>query len=400
MTNIQAAAPNTGIDPRYAIVFGACLTQFLVIGLLFSYGLFFSVFEDEFGWSRTVLSGCSSLAFLMMGVFAVGAGRLNDHYGPKIVLGFTGVACGIGYALMSQVTQPWQLFAIFGIFIGLGMSTHDVVTLSTIARWFKQRRGAMTGIVKVGTAAGQISVPPITALLIAGFGWRSALVIMGLAAALLLLIAALSMKMPPKPDTATAAAPPDGMDERQARRTRTFWTLCAIQFTFLTTLTTVPLHIVVHGKDLGLTLALASGLVSVVGAASVVGRLTIGTLMDRIGGKRAFILCFVPLIASLGALLMVETRWPLYVVMVVYGFGHGGLFTVVSPVIVEYFGLRAHSAIFGTVLFFGTLGGASGPILAGWVFDTTGSYALAFSGLAGLAAAGLMLVLSLPKPKT
>ena len=141
----------TGIklkDSRYVVVFGACLTQFTIIGLLFSYGLFFKVFEAEFGWSRTMLSSCSALAFLMMGILAMGAGRLSDRFGPRLVLTLTGVIFGLGFALISQVSQPWHLFVIFGVFIGLGLSTHDVVTLSTIGRWFENRRGMMTGVVK------------------------------------------------------------------------------------------------------------------------------------------------------------------------------------------------------------------------------------------------------------
>jgi MFS family permease len=154
-------------DPRYKVVFGAWLTQFTVIGLLFSYGLLFKIFETEFGWSRTLLSACTSLAFLMMGVLAIFSGRLNDRYGPRAVLGVAGTLYGLGFALISQVSEPWHLFAIFGLLLGVGLSTHDVVTLSTVARWFQRRRGVMTGVVKVGTAAGQVAIPPLAALLIA-----------------------------------------------------------------------------------------------------------------------------------------------------------------------------------------------------------------------------------------
>ncbi len=180
----------THLDKRYLIVLGACLTQFTVIGLLFSYGLFFKAFEVEFGWSRTLLSSCMSFAFIVMGVLAFFGGRLSDCYGPRLVLAVAGTLCGMGYALLSHVTQPWQLFAIFGLFIGVGMATHDVVTLSTIARQFRQRRGIMTGVVKVGTATGQIAVPPIAAFLIAIYDWRLALMILGIAAVALLLVAA------------------------------------------------------------------------------------------------------------------------------------------------------------------------------------------------------------------
>lgn len=213
---------------------------------------------------------------------------------------------------------------------------------------------------------------------------------------MLLLIAAATVKRPPEPETKHTDAPQAGLSFAEARVHRTFWTLCAIQFLFFPTLTTIPLHIVVHGMDLGLTAALAAVLLSVIGGASVVGRLTVGTLADRIGGRRALAMCFVPLIASLTALMFVETYWLLIAVIMIYGFAHGGFFTVVSPTVAEFFGLRAHGSIFATVLFFGTFGGALGPILAGWVFDTTGGYEIAFGTLATLAGLGLILVLSLP----
>jgi MFS family permease len=386
----------THLDKRYLIVFGACLTQFTVIGLLFSYGLFFKAFEVEFGWSRTLLSSCMSFAFIVMGVLAFFGGRLSDRYGPRLVLAVSGTLCGMGYALLSQVTQPWQLFAIFGLFIGVGMATHDVVTLSTIARQFRQRRGIMTGVVKVGTAAGQITVPPIAAFFIAIYDWRLALIILGIAAVALLLVAALLMKSPPASAGSGKGIDAAGSRLQEARRTRPLWMICAIQFSFFSTVTTIPLHIVVHGMDLGMTPALAAILLSVMGAASVAGRLSVGAMVDRIGGRRALILCFVPLIASLLALLFISAPWLLFGAVAVYGIAHGGFFTVMSPTVAEYFGLQAHGAIFGLVLFFGTIGGAAGPILAGRIFDLTGSYAPAFTALAALATLGLALVLRLP----
>ncbi len=384
------------LDQRYLIVLGACLTQFTVIGLLFSYGLFFKALEVEFGWSRTLLSSCTSFAFLVMGVLAFFGGRLNDRYGPRLVLAVAGTLCGLGYALLSQVTQPWQLFAIFGLFIGVGMGSHDVVTLSTIARWFRQRRGIMTGVVKVGTALGQIAVPPIAALLIAAYDWRLALIVLGAAAIAVLLGAASLMKSPPAGPGSGNGTEAAGHLFHEARSSRTLWTICAIQFLFFPTLTTIPLHIVVHGMDLGMSTALAAFLLSVLGAASVAGRLTIGALVDRIGGRRALVVCFVPLIASLLAFLLISAPWVLFAAVTVYGFAHGGFFTVMSPTVAEYFGLRAHGAIFGLVLFFGTLGGAAGPVLAGRIFDLTASYTMAFTTLAALAAMGLLLVLRLP----
>ena len=399
------------MSPRTAVVLGACLTQFTIIGLMFSVGLFFKVFEQEFGWSRTLLSACTSLAFFMMGVLAIVGGRLSDRYGPRIVLTVTGVLYGLGYGLISQVSAPWHLVAIFVLFIGLGMSTHDVVTLSTIARWFARRRGMMTAIVKIGTALGQVALPPLAAVLIVVFDWRTAVLVLGGAAALILLIAASLMRLPDRPTeprtaaqddtpgtTDTVQEAPTGVTFAQAKGTRTFWTLCAMQFLFFPTLMTVPLHIVVHGTDLGLTAEVAALLLSVSGATSILGRLAIGMLSDRIGGRNGYLVCFAILTFSLLALLMTASPYGLFAIIAVYGFAHGGLFTIVSPTVADYFGLRAHGAIFGMVLFFGTIGGSVGPILAGWTFDQTGGYGLAFGTLAGMCVLGLLLTLTLPRP--
>ena len=204
------------------------------------------------------------------------------------------------------------------------------------------------------------------------------------------------MKRPPELANAATAGMPEGWSFAEARSTRVFWSLCIIQFMFFPSMMTVPTHLAVHGNDLGMTAAKAATLLSVLGASSIVGRLAVGTLSDRIGGKQAFMMCFIFLLGSLMAFIGVSSHGLLFVVVAFYGFGHGGLFTVVSPVVAEYFGMREHGAIFGTILFFGTIGAAIGPIMAGWIFDVTGSYQYAFLILAVLAAIGLALVVSLP----
>jgi MFS family permease len=397
---VRVSSLFNSIDKRYLTVSGACLTQFTIVGFLFAYGLFFKSFEVEYGWSRTLLSSCLSFAFLVMGVLASFGGHLSDRYGPRRVLAVTGTMCGIGFILLSQVTQPWQLFVFFGLLVGLGLATHDVVTLSTIARQFHRRRGMMTGVVKVGTATGQIIIPPVAAFLMAVYDWRLALIILGCAAIALLIFAATLIQSPAPSKDSGHKAEVSGSSIREVRGDRKLWMICAIQFSFFTSLTTIPLHIVVHGMDLGMTATVAASLLSVMGAASIAGRLTVGTLVDRIGGRRAMMLCLVPLIASLLVFPSTSAMWLVFVGVVIYGFGHGGLFTVMSPTVAEYFGLKAHGAIFGIVVFFGTIGGASGPILAGRIFDLTGSYTLAFIALAALATFGMILVLKLPAPSS
>lgn len=382
------------MHPRYLTVAGACLTQFIVIGVLFSFGLFFRELQAEFGWSRTLLSGANTVAFFMMGVVALLSGRLIDRFGPRPVLGVSGLLYGLGYVLLAQSTEPWQVYLIFAVLIGVGLGTHDVGTLSTVGRWFTDRRGLMTAVVKIGTALGQMAVPLLAAGLIAARGWQSALVLLGVGAAGLLVVAALTMRAPP-PLTGT---PGQHTTTRvDLRRSRLFWTLCAIQFLFFPALMSLPLHLPVHAMDLGQSRTQAATLLSAIGGASIAGRLVVGGLVDRIGGRSGYLVCFAALIIGLVGFLSVSSPPALIVFVLIYGFGHGGFFTVVSPTIAEYFGIEALGAAFGTVLFFGTIGGAVGPILAGFAFDLSGSYLPAFGALLGFALLGLGLVLTLPR---
>ena len=255
----------------------------------------------------------------------------------------------------------------------------------------------MTGIVKVGTAAGQFTIPPIAAVLLITYGWRSTFMIMGFSAIILLLFAAWAIKAPSMKTNTNTPDTMSGYSFAEARRTPVFWIICAIEFLFLPSLATIPLHIVVHGMDLGMTTTVAAVLVSTMAASSVLARLAVGSFFDKVGGKVTIILCLVPLLGSLLALLAIDTPYPLFAVMVVYGFAHGGLFTVMSPTIAEYFGLKAHGTLFGSIIFFGTISAATAPILAGYIFDTTGSYSMMFRILIVMASSGLILTFILPR---
>lgn len=174
MINIRHSLSGGRLKTRYFygynIVAAGFLVQAVCIGAMFTYGVFFKEFQTAFGWSRALISGASSLAFLVMGAVGILAGTLNDRIGPRIIITVSGASLGIGYMLMAHLELPWQLYLLYGGFVGIGFSTHDVITLSTVARWFVIRRGMMSGLVKVGTGAGQLLVPLIATGLIAAFG--------------------------------------------------------------------------------------------------------------------------------------------------------------------------------------------------------------------------------------
>ena len=180
------------------IIFTACFTiQAVGIGSYVAYGVFFNALMAEFQWSRATISGASSLALFMMGFVGMLIGRLNDRYGPRQLMSATSLFFGAGLILMSQVNSVLQLYIFYGVLLGIGLSSIDVIALTTIARWFSLRRGAMTGLVKVGTGAGQFTIPLIASFLIGVVGWRQTYLIIGLVASFLLFGVAQILKRDP-----------------------------------------------------------------------------------------------------------------------------------------------------------------------------------------------------------
>jgi len=397
---------------RYGHVIAAtCFgIQAVGIGTYFSYGVLFNPLIAEFNWSRASLSGAASLAFVLMGFLGIGVGRVNDRFGPRILMTVSGVFFGLGYLLMSGLNEIWQLYLFFGIIFGIGLSTVDVIALTTIARWFVRKRGIVTGIVKVGTGAGQMTIPFLVSILITRYGWRNSCVIIGVAVLIILVAIAQLLRRDPGsmglfPDGGTdavangAVSSTEGLSLREALRTRQFWTLCAAKLTIVFCLMTVMVHIVPFAHEIKVSATRAASVLSTIGGVSMAGRFISGLAIDRIGSKRVMIFSFVLLIAGLFWLQITTELWMLYLFAMVYGIAHGGFFTSFSPIVAEFFGIKSHGALFGIAMFSGTFGGAMGPVMAGYVFDITGGYGGAIWICTLVSALGFVLIAFL-KPAT
>jgi MFS family permease len=368
----------------------------------------FNPLIDEFGWSRASISGAASMAFLLMGFLGIGVGKLNDRIGPRILMTVSGVFFGLGYFLMSRLEAIWQLYLFFGVIFGIGLSTIDVIALSTIARWFVRKRGIVTGIVKVGTGFGQMVIPFLVSVLIIRYGWRSSCVSIGVAMLIILVAIAQLLRRDPgqmglAPDgdasgsTDGLVSDIEGLSLREAVRTRQFWTICASMLAILFCLLTVMVHIVPYAQEMNVSPTRAASVLSTIAGVSMAGRFISGIAIDRIGSKRVIIFCFILLVAGLLWLQIATELWMLYLFAVVYGVAHGGFFTAFSPLIAEFFGIKFHGSLFGVTMFSGNLGGSLGPITAGYVFDITGAYAGAIWICTVVAIIGFVLV-TLLKP--
>jgi len=386
----------------YIIVLAAFLIMAISHGSISSFGVFFKRLLVEFDWSRATISGASSLSFLLMGFLSIITGGLTDRFGPRIIMVACGFFFGLGYLLMSRINTIWQLYLFYGVIVGIGVSASDIPLLSTIARWFTKRRGTMSGIVKAGTGTGMLIMPIVASRLISTYDWRTAYIVIGIIGLVIIVSAAQFLRRDPgqmgllsngeeKPNAGSLNSAEGGVSLREAIHLRQFWIICAIYFLVLFCAQTIMVHIAPHAEDLVISVAKAASMISIIGGASIVGRLVMGNAGDRIGNKPALIVCFIILVASLLWLQLANELWMLYLFAAIYGVAHGGFFALISPIVAELFGTGSHGVILGTVFFSGTIGGAIGPVLAGHIFDITSSYQLVFLICATMSVIGTIL---------
>jgi len=245
----------------------------------------------------------------------------------------------------------------------------------------------------------------VASMLITSYGWRTSYIIIGAAVLLLLVSIAQLLRGDPgrtaplrdydkepgdKPDFVGG-----GFSLSETIRSRQFWMICSVNLSIVFCLMTIMVHIVPHAQDMSVSATRAAGVLATIGGVSMVGRLITGIAIDRIGSKKAMIVCCVLLTAGLLWLQTANKLWMLYLFAVIYGTAHGGYFTTISPIVAEFFGIQAHGVLFGIIAFCGTVGGALGPILAGYVFDVTARYSQAFWVCALMSVLGLVLLLAL-----
>lgn len=409
----------TGIDPAMInhqdynpasygrIITAVCFSiQAVGVGIYISYGVFFNSLMDEFDWSRAAIAGAPSAALFVMGFFGILIGRLNDKFGPRILMSIASVLFGSGFCLVSQADTVFELYLFFGLVFGMGLSTVDVIALTTIARWYAGNRGRMTGLVKVGTGAGQFTFPLIASFLISWFGWKNAFIYIGTFGFLSLFIIAQFLRRDPgiNSDIGTSGkltvSQDHGLSFSQAAKTPEMWLICIVNMLVVSCLMSVMIHIVPHARDIGISPHGAAGVLSAIGAISMAGRFVSGIAIDRTGSKMIMGICFGLLIVSLLWLIRADALWKLYFFACIYGIAHGGFFTTISPIMAELFGIKAHGSLFGTAVFFGTAGGAAGPVLHGWLFDMTQSYTYSFWLMLCISAVGFGLLLCLKVKKS
>lgn len=384
--------------------------------------------QEEFGWSRGVLSAAVSVNLLLFGLTAPFAAALMDRFGVRRVTACALLLVATGSAATVWMTAAWQLVLSWGVLVGLGTGSMALVFAATVAqRWFVARRGLVTGVLTAGSATGQLVFLPVAAWLAENVGWRAASLVIAAAAlavvplVLLLLrdspadvgvepygaspVTALPMQ-PAGPPVAppVAADPPAGPPVgpgraaikalRDASRTRAFWAL-AVGFAICGASTNglIGTHFVPAAHDHGMAATTAAGLLAVVGVFDVVGTIASGWLTDRVDPRVLLGAYYALRGVSLALLpvLLTDTLQPsVLVFVVVYGLDWVATVPPTVALCRELFGARG-PVVFGWVFASHQVGAAVAAVAAGLVRDVTGEYTLAWLGAAGLCVVAAVL---------
>jgi len=397
----------TSLYYGYYVVLAAFLFAVVAEGLLFSFGVFFEPLLTEFDWTRAMTSGATSLIGFILPLAGIVAGKLTDGLGPRLVLVASGICFGLGYMLMSQTNSLWQLYLFQGLGVSLGLGFYWLPIVTTLPRWFHKKRSLIMGIFTSGIGVGQIIYPIAVAGMIIAIGWRMSYLLVGAVSMVVMIAAAMIIRQSPekkglKPygytDTAESDASinTEGDTLGEAIGKRQFWVSSLAFFTFVFCIAIVLTHIVIYGRGIGLSPSVAASVFAVIGIVSIFGRLLFGQLADTFGLKLMLIVSFSLQCLAFSLLVVSDASWSFFTFAFIFGLSYGTVEILGSPILVELFGFKQLGTISGINLAFSSTGFVLGPVLAGYIFDTTGKYQLAFILCALMSLAGLTLSALLP----
>ena len=389
----------------WAVVGVAFVTLAIAVNTRTTFSLLFPPILAEFGWERGTTAAAFSCGFLAAIVYAPFVGTSMHSFGPRVVIPVSAVLVSIGMVAMTFVTQPWHLYLAFGVLVGGASSAASYLGHSVfLPFWFVRQRGRALGIAFSGVGVGSIVLFPWFQRVINQAGWRQACWLMaGVLLAVVLPMNILFQRRRPEdlglePDggasastTRTAHRPDDYVVDRawaatdwtlgRAVRTTRFWWLGVSFFSSLYAWYAIQVHQTKYLTDKGFSPETAAYALALVGFTACGGQIALGVLSDRIGREwvwtismAGFVLCYVILLAMPerpDAVL-------LYAMVAAQGMLGYGTVSVFGAIPAEIFQGRHYGRIYGSLTIFGSLGGASGPLVTGFVFDVTNSYAAAF----------------------
>ena len=402
--SISQSAPSAFYG--WFVVAAAFAVTFVGFGSAYTFSAFVAPLQQEFGASRGSVSLVFSLAgFLYFGLGLV-SGPLADRFGSRRLAVAGMILTGLGLIAAGFARSLTQVYAAYGLGVGIGVGCAYVPAIGAVQRWFVARRGFASGLAVSGIGVGTLVMPPLAALLIGTFGWRHAYLILGVLAVVIGGGLSLLIENDPRdrglgpdgalPQAAAASMKPAGASVGEAVRSRRFLALYLACLVCAFGVFVPFVHLVPYAIDHGVAQASAVLLLGVIGVGSTAGRFALGGLADRMGRPQALLAMFIGMAASLAVWGVSASLWSLVAFAFVYGVFYGGWVAVLPSVVMDYFGGRNVSGIIGVLYTSVALGTLVGPSAAGFVYDVSHSYTVPIlaSVAANIVAAGIIVVMS------
>jgi MFS family permease len=389
---------------RWVIVAAGGLMGCVAIGAMFSLPVFLQPMSQATGWSRTGISSAMTLGFLAMGFAGFGWGALLDRYGPRPVLLSGASLLGLSIALASRVTSLLEFQIVYGLFVGVAAGAIFAPLMATVTGWFDTHRSLAVSLVSAGMGMAPVTVSPFAAWLISSHDWRTSQLIIGIAALILLLPAALLVRAPPAVEAepsrsgAPSRAEAPGMTVSEALRSRPLIILAVTNFCCCATHSGPIFHTVSYALTCGLPIAAAVSIYSVEGLAGLAGRVVFGVLGDRLGAKPVLVAGLLVQAFAAGAYFFARELSEFYAVATVFGLAYAGVMPLYAVLARENFPMRMMGTIFGATAMAASLGMALGPLAGGWIYDAYGAYGWLYIGSFGVGL-GAVLIASTFRPE-
>lgn len=396
----------------------------------YGFSTFFMPLVTEFGWSRAAISGAFSMSRIEGGLLGPIGGFLVDKFGPRKMMFLGLTIMGAGFVWFSRIDSLLSFYLVFILCVAAGstLGIHQAGLVS-IANWFRRKRSMAMGIGMSGIGLGGILVP-VLGWLIGQYGWRLAAFIIGLTILITGVPLALVMRRRPEeygylpdgearetsirkteldaaktgrslsPSPSTDRADPKDIDftPGQALRTKVFWLLILIFGIRQFVVSAVAVHQIPFLIGLGISSELAAAILGSIAIISVLGRLGFGRMADIIEKRYVNAICLA--LIALGCLILAnaQTFWHVIAFLIIYSPAYGGGAVLMNAIRAEYFGRQYFGTIMGLMDFFQMFGMVLGSVFAGYVFDITESYRLAFITFAIMAAIVTVLMLWARRP--
>lgn len=383
--------------------------------------VFVNPMTDEFGWSRTQISGATSVGAIFGAALAPFTGRLVDRFGSRLILAVGGLALAASCFYLAASQTLVGFYIAFSIARTADQGMIKIGTLPVVAKWFQVYRGRAMAMVSFIGLLGVIVMAPVVHIVIEAWGWRVAWVMLGGIMILIgVLPSVLIVRRQPEDmgltiDGITVAPSPDGVLDlnednptgggtdqtwslRLVIRTPTFWLILVSLFVISIANAGVVLHLIPHLTEQGLSEGSAVGAISVFSASAAAATLLLGILTERVSSRLMMLLGYMLAASAMFVLIIADTIFEAYLFAVIQGAAAGGINVLAPILLASYYGRWVLGSIYGIVRSAQVVGFATGTLLSGIVYDATGSYRNAFESFLVIAVVSSTLMLLARRP--